>query len=67
VPLQDKTLKRHFLSRNESAILPVRSPRRRENPGELPLVMVEVQCGDYVGEDDIVRSSDVYRRVPASA
>ncbi|MEP7276414.1 MAG: mannose-1-phosphate guanylyltransferase, partial [Betaproteobacteria bacterium] len=36
-----------------------------ENPGAGPLVMIEVQCGDYLGEDDIVRFDDKYGRAPA--
>lgn len=59
--------KEFLLSPNESTFIPVGSRHRLENPGKLPLVMIEVQCGDYVGEDDIVRFSDVYGRVPASA
>jgi len=56
--------KEFLLSPNESTFIPVGSRHRLENPGKLPLVMIEVQCGDYVGEDDIVRFSDQYGRVP---
>jgi mannose-1-phosphate guanylyltransferase len=55
-----------LLSPNESTFIPVGSRHRLENPGKLPLLMIEVQCGDYVGEDDIVRFSDVYGRVPVA-
>jgi mannose-1-phosphate guanylyltransferase / mannose-6-phosphate isomerase len=55
--------KEFLLSPNESTYIPVGSQHRLENPGKLPLVMIEVQCGDYVGEDDIVRFSDQYGRV----
>jgi mannose-6-phosphate isomerase-like protein (cupin superfamily) len=33
-----------------------------ENPGKLPMVLIEVQIGTYLGEDDIVRYEDIYRR-----
>lgn len=56
--------KEFLLSPNESTFIPVGAQHRLENPGKLPLVMIEVQCGDYVGEDDIVRFSDQYGRVP---
>ena len=38
---------------------------RLENPGEAPLDLVEVQTGDYLGEDDIVRFDDAYRQADA--
>ena len=48
---------------NESTAIPLRATHRLENPGTVPLDIIEVQCGDYVGEDDIVRVSDDYGRV----
>ena len=39
---------------------------RLENPGNLPLAIIEVQSGQYVGEDDIVRFDDKYGRVSAT-
>jgi mannose-1-phosphate guanylyltransferase / mannose-6-phosphate isomerase len=54
-----------LVSANESTYIPIGTKHRLENPGVLDLVMIEVQCGDYLGEDDIVRFSDVYGRVPA--
>jgi mannose-1-phosphate guanylyltransferase len=50
---------------NESTYIPKHTKHRLANPGEAPLVMIEVQCGDYVGEDDIVRFDDRYGRVPS--
>jgi mannose-1-phosphate guanylyltransferase len=50
---------------NGSTYIPVETRHRLENPGADPLVMIEVQCGDYLGEDDIVRFDDKYGRVPA--
>jgi mannose-1-phosphate guanylyltransferase / mannose-6-phosphate isomerase len=48
---------------NGSTYIPVETRHRLENPGRDPLVMIEVQCGDYLGEDDIVRFDDKYGRV----
>lgn len=53
---------RKLLSENESIYLPLGCVHRLENPGKLPLVLIEVQCGAYLGEDDIVRLEDVYAR-----
>lgn len=50
---------------NESTYIPIGSKHRLENPGKVDLKLVEVQCGDYVGEDDIVRFDDRYGRVEA--
>ena len=49
---------------NGSTYIPVETKHRLENPSTEPLVMIEVQCGDYLGEDDIVRFDDKYGRVP---
>ena len=51
-----------FVNVNESTFIPAGHLHRLENPGMLDLVMIEVQSGDYVGEDDIVRFQDVYGR-----
>ena len=55
--------KEMLLSENESAYIPVGERHRLENPGLVPLVMVEVQSGSYLGEDDIVRLEDTYGRL----
>jgi len=47
---------------NESTYIPVETRHRLENPGTGPLAIIEVQCGDYLGEDDIVRFDDRYGR-----
>lgn len=52
---------------NESTFIPKHTKHRLANPTEQPLVMIEVQCGDYVGEDDIVRYDDRYGRVAPAA
>jgi mannose-1-phosphate guanylyltransferase/mannose-6-phosphate isomerase len=52
-----------FLVReNESVYLPLGCVHRLENPGKIPLALIEVQSGAYLGEDDIVRLDDVYNR-----
>ena len=51
-----------LLSENESTYIPLGVPHRLENPGKVPLEIVEVQSGTYLGEDDIVRFDDTYGR-----
>jgi mannose-1-phosphate guanylyltransferase/mannose-1-phosphate guanylyltransferase/mannose-6-phosphate isomerase len=51
-----------LLSENESIYLPLACVHRLENPGLIPLVIIEVQTGSYLGEDDIVRLEDAYGR-----
>jgi mannose-1-phosphate guanylyltransferase / mannose-6-phosphate isomerase len=51
-----------FVSTNESTYIPAGHKHRLENPGVLDLVMIEVQSGEYLGEDDIVRFEDLYGR-----
>jgi mannose-1-phosphate guanylyltransferase/mannose-6-phosphate isomerase len=51
-----------LLSENESVYIPIGMKHRLENPGKLPLYLIEVQSGGYLGEDDIVRFDDRYRR-----
>ncbi|MFT4060081.1 MAG: mannose-1-phosphate guanylyltransferase/mannose-6-phosphate isomerase [Legionella sp.] len=55
--------KEFFVRVNESTYIPAGCQHRLENPGVLDLVMIEVQSGDYLGEDDIVRFEDNYGRV----
>ena len=52
-----------ILSKNESAYIPIKSKHRLSNPGKSPLILIEVQTGDYLGEDDIIRFDDIYGRV----
>jgi mannose-1-phosphate guanylyltransferase/mannose-6-phosphate isomerase len=47
---------------NESVYIPIGAVHRMENPGRIPLELIEVQTGSYLGEDDIVRIEDDYRR-----
>lgn len=51
-----------ILSENQSVYLPLGCIHRMENPGMIPLVLIEVQVGSYLGEDDIVRIEDTYGR-----
>jgi mannose-1-phosphate guanylyltransferase/mannose-6-phosphate isomerase len=59
VTCNDKTF---LLSENESTYIPIGATHRIENPGKVPLHVVEVQSGSYLGEDDIVRFEDNYGR-----
>ncbi len=51
-----------LLTENESIYIPIGMTHRLENPGKMPLHLIEVQSGAYLGEDDIVRFDDVYQR-----
>jgi mannose-1-phosphate guanylyltransferase/mannose-6-phosphate isomerase len=53
---------RMLLRENESIYIPSGTEHRLENPGKLPLHLIEVQSGAYLGEDDIVRIADTYGR-----
>ena len=59
VTIDDKTV---LVSENQSAYIPIGAVHALENPGKLPLEMIEVQSGSYLGEDDIVRFEDRYGR-----
>ena len=54
--------KEFFLKENESTYIPMGQVHRLENPGKIDLVMIEVQVGGYLGEDDIVRLEDDFNR-----
>jgi mannose-6-phosphate isomerase-like protein (cupin superfamily) len=54
---------RKTLKANEGITIPIGTLHRIENPGEEPAELVEIQLGEYVGEDDIVRFEDDYDRV----
>jgi len=51
-----------LVSENESIYIPLGAAHRLENPGKLPIVLIEVQTGSYLGEDDIIRYEDLYDR-----
>lgn len=51
-----------LVTENQSIYVPLGAVHRMENPGKLPMVLIEVQTGSYLGEDDIIRYEDVYAR-----
>ncbi|MCV2894799.1 mannose-1-phosphate guanylyltransferase/mannose-6-phosphate isomerase [Lentibacter sp. XHP0401] len=51
-----------LVAENESVYIPLGAKHRMENPGKLPMVLIEVQTGSYLGEDDIIRYEDIYAR-----
>jgi len=56
----DETVR--LVTENQSVYIPVGAVHRLENPGKLPVVLIEVQTGTYLGEDDIIRYQDIYAR-----
>ncbi|MFT5651668.1 MAG: mannose-1-phosphate guanylyltransferase/mannose-6-phosphate isomerase, partial [Yoonia sp.] len=52
-----------LISENESVYIPLGATHRLENPGKVAMVLIEVQTGSYLGEDDIVRYEDLYARM----
>ncbi|HDS1709652.1 MULTISPECIES: mannose-1-phosphate guanylyltransferase/mannose-6-phosphate isomerase [Pseudomonas] len=63
VTIDDKQI---LLTENQSTYIPVGVVHALENPGKIPLEMIEVQSGTYLGEDDIVRFEDRYGRAPVA-
>ena len=63
VTVDDRVL---TLEPNESVYIPLGAVHRVANPGKTPMTLIEVQCGDYLGEDDIIRLQDDYGRTPAA-
>jgi mannose-1-phosphate guanylyltransferase/mannose-6-phosphate isomerase len=51
-----------LLTENQSVYIPLGETHRMANPGKLPMYLIEVQTGSYLGEDDIVRYEDIYNR-----
>ena len=51
-----------LLTENQSVYIPLGAIHRMENPGKVPMVLIEVQTGSYLGEDDIIRYEDIYAR-----
>ena len=51
-----------LIAENQSVYIPLGAIHRMENPGTVPLTLIEVQTGSYLGEDDIIRYEDVYAR-----
>jgi mannose-1-phosphate guanylyltransferase / mannose-6-phosphate isomerase len=59
VTIGDET---RLVTENQSVFIPVGEKHRLENPGKVPMALIEVQTGPYLGEDDIIRYEDVYAR-----
>lgn len=59
VTIEDKV---QLVTENQSVYIPLGAKHRMENPGKMPMTLIEVQTGAYLGEDDIVRYEDVYSR-----
>ena len=51
-----------LVTENQSVYIPLGAVHRMENPGKVPMALIEVQTGNYFGEDDIIRYEDVYAR-----
>ena len=51
-----------LVTENQSVYIPLGAVHRMENPGKVPMVLIEVQTGTYLGEDDIIRYEDIYSR-----
>ena len=51
-----------MLLENQSCFVPIGAKHRLSNPGRKPLIIIEVQSGEYLGEDDITRFEDIYGR-----
>ena len=51
-----------FVTENEGVYIPLGEKHRMANPGKVPMYLIEVQTGAYLGEDDIVRYEDIYNR-----
>jgi mannose-6-phosphate isomerase-like protein (cupin superfamily) len=56
-----------YITEDHSTYIPHNTRHSLENPGKIPLRLIEVQSGAYLGEDDIVRFEDIYGRVAAPA
>jgi len=61
--LETGEIKKTHLRPNQSCFIPVTAKHRLSNEHEEPVFVIEVQCGDYTGEDDIQRFEDDYKRV----
>jgi mannose-1-phosphate guanylyltransferase/mannose-6-phosphate isomerase len=59
VTIDDKV---QLVTENQSVYIPLGAVHRMENPGKVPMILIEVQTGTYLGEDDITRYEDIYSR-----
>ena len=60
--LVENDSKKELLEENQSTYIPLGYKHRLTNPGKIPLELIEIQSGSYIGEDDIVRFDDNYGR-----
>ena len=60
--LIQKDSKEYLLEKNQSAYIPLGAKHRLSNPGKTTVELIEIQSGDYLGEDDIIRFEDIYGR-----
>jgi mannose-6-phosphate isomerase-like protein (cupin superfamily) len=61
--LVTKAEKQFVLQEDNSTYIPAGTAHQLENPGKIPLELIEVQTGTYIGEDDIIRINDIYGRM----
>ena len=52
-----------IITEGQSVYIPLGAVHRMQNPGKMPMVLIEVQTGAYLGEDDIIRYEDEYARI----
>ena len=52
-----------LITEGQSVYIPLGAIHRMENPGKLPIILIEIQTGEYLGEDDIIRYEDIYSRI----
>lgn len=52
----------NLVTEGQSVYIPLGAVHRMENPGKVPMVLIEVQTGTYLGEDDIIRYEEIYSR-----
>ena len=52
----------YLLTENQSTFIPIGAQHMLENPGKIPLELLEIQSGSYLGDDDIIRTKDHYGR-----
>ena len=65
--LIEKDNEKEILEKNKSTYIPIGCKHRLSNPGTIPVELIEVQSGDYLGEDDIIRYEDIYGRLENNA
>jgi len=59
---ENGAIREYFLHENESIFVPKTTRHRLMNPGKIPLEIIEIQVGEYVEEEDVIRFDDIYGR-----